>query len=135
VNAPAHRTTIDELLEAARAQLRRVSAREAHAELGEGAVLVDIRSSDQRRRDGVVPGALWFPRNVLEWRVDQTSSSSHPAFADPGTRILLMCAEGYQTSLAACSLHAIGYRAATDVIDGFDGWRDAGLPFDETRDA
>jgi rhodanese-related sulfurtransferase len=132
------RRTIDDLLAAARARLQRLSASEAHGAMRTGAVLVDVRSQDQRRADGVVPGALWFPRNVLEWRVDPTSPSCHPAISDPGRLLVLMCAQGYQTSLAAATLHDLGFERATDVVDGFEGWRAAGLPiepFDESRHA
>jgi rhodanese-related sulfurtransferase len=132
------RTTIDELLAAARARLDRLSASEAYDAMRAGAVLVDIRSQDQRRADGVVPGALWFPRNVLEWRVDPASPNSHPSVSDPESLLVLMCAQGFQTSLAAATLHDLGFRRATDLIDGFEGWRAEGLPiepFDESRDA
>ena len=132
------RMTIDELLAAARARLQRLSASEVQVAMRAGAVLVDIRSQDQRRADGVVPGALWFPRNVLEWRVDPTSSSSHPVVSDPERLLVLMCAQGYQTSLAAATLHDLGFTRATDLIDGFEGWRAAGLPiepFDESLHA
>jgi rhodanese-related sulfurtransferase len=132
------RTTIDDLLEAARARLARISAREALDETRRGAVIVDIRSQEQRREHGVVPGALWFPRNHLEWRLDPTSEWAHPAVSDPATRVVLMCAEGYATSLAAVTLLDMGFARATDMVDGFAGWRAAGLPveqFDEKRHA
>jgi rhodanese-related sulfurtransferase len=132
------RTTIDDMLASARARLERLSPREALAAMRDGAVLVDIRAQDQRREDGVVPGALWFPRNVLEWRVDPASPNSHPAVRDPETLLVLLCAQGFQTSLAAATLHDLGFARATDVVDGFEGWRAAGLPiepFDEARDA
>ena len=130
------RTTIDDLLAAARARLQRLSAPEAHEAMGDGAVLVDIRSQDQRRVQGVIPGSLWFPRNVLEWRIDPASGVGHPATEDPDTRVVLMCFEGYQSSLAAVTLQQIGFERATDAIGGFVAWRDAGLPvepFDEAR--
>ena len=132
------RTTIDDLLAASRSRLRRLSAAEALAATRHGAVIVDIRPQEQRRRTGVVPGALYFPRNHLEWRIDPTSEWAHPAVSDPETLIVLMCNEGYATSLAAVALHDIGFTRATDMIDGFDGWRAAGLPiepFDEIRHA
>jgi rhodanese-related sulfurtransferase len=130
------RVTIDDLLAAARARLDRLSAEEAQAEALDGAVIIDIRPQEQRRRTGVVPGALYFPRNHLEWRIDPTSEWAHPAVSDPATRIVLMCNEGYATSLAAATLRDMGFARATDMIDGFDGWRAAGLPiepFDEER--
>ena len=132
------RKTIDDLLDEARARLERVTATQAFEETQQGAVIVDIRPQEQRRRTGVVPGALYFPRNHLEWRIDPTSEWAHPAVSDPRTRIVLMCNEGYATSLAAVTLHDMGFARATDMIDGFDGWRAAGLPiepFDEVRHA
>ena len=135
---PASRRTIDDLLAAARSRLHRLTAVEAHAAAQQGAVIVDIRPQEQRRRTGVVPGALFFPRNHLEWRVDPTSEWAHPAVSDPETLIVLMCNEGYATSLAAVTLHDMGFTRATDMVDGFDGWRAAGLPiepFDEQRHA
>ena len=132
------RTTIDDLLAAARGRLRRLSAPETYEAMGDGAVLVDIRSQDQRRAQGVIPGSLWFPRNVLEWRIDPASGVGHPATSDPETHVVLMCFEGYQSSLAAVALHEIGFDRATDAIGGFAAWREAGLPiepFDETRHA
>ena len=95
------RTTIDDLLADARSRLERLSAAEAFAATQDGAVIVDIRPQEQRRRTGVVPGALYFPRNHLEWRIDPTSEWAHPAVSDPETLIVLMCNEGYATSLAA----------------------------------
>ena len=130
------RMTIDDLLEAARARLARVSALEALAETQDGAVIVDIRAQEQRRRDGVVPGALWFPRNHLEWRLDPASEWAHPSVSDPATRVVLMCAEGYATSLAAVTLLDMGFERATDMVDGFEGWCAAELPvepFDERQ--
>ena len=132
------RTTIDDLLAAARARLQRLTAPEAHEAMGEGAVLVDIRSQDQRRAHGVIPGALWFPRNVLEWRIDPASGVGHPATQDPDTQVVLICFEGYQSSLAAVTLQQIGFERATDAVGGFVAWREAGLPiepFDEVRHA
>lgn len=132
------RMTIEGLLAAARARLDRVTPEQALAETREGAVIIDIRPQEQRRRTGVVPGSLYFPRNHLEWRIDPSSEWAHPAVSDPGTRIVLMCNEGYATSLAAVTLQDLGFAGATDMIDGFDGWRAAGLPiepFDERRHA
>ena len=86
----------------------------------------------------MVPGSLWFPRNVLEWRVDPASGVGHPATADPATQVVVMCAEGYQSSLAAVSLQQLGFAAATDLVGGFEAWREAGLPVeahDEVRHA
>ena len=120
--------TVDELLAAARSTLQRLTPDEACAALAHGAVLVDIRSDHQRDRDGIVPGARYVPRNVLEWRCDPASEARDPAVSQPGQLLMLMCDEGYQSSLAAANLQRFGLTRATDVIGGFQAWRDAGLP-------
>ena len=123
------RQTIDELLEAARARLARVDAPQAAAAVEEGAVLVDIRSETQRSRDGEIPGALRHPRNVLEWRADPASTAHDPALsADLDRHVILVCHEGYASSLAAATLQDLGFARATDLDGGFEAWRDAGLP-------
>ena len=93
-----------------------------------GAVLVDIRSDNQRARDGTVPGAYFVSRNVLEWRMDPACPHRDPSLARPEARQVLICNEGYQSSLAAATLQQCGLRHATDVIGGFQAWRAAGLP-------
>src|SRR3954468_22758899 len=122
------RRTIDDALAEARARIRPLPPVEAAREVERGAHLVDIRSELQRARDGVVPGAHFHPRNVLEWRLDPASDHADPALADPEARIVLMCDEGYQSSLAAAALHDLGFTRATDVAGGFQAWRAAGLP-------
>jgi rhodanese-related sulfurtransferase len=123
------RTTIDDLLEAARRRLRRLSAAEARDAVAAGAALVDIRSELQRERDGVVPGALFHPRNVLEWRADPASGYCDPALGGDLDRVVIvMCDEGYQSSLAAATLQDLGFARATDLAGGFQAWRAAGLP-------
>jgi rhodanese-related sulfurtransferase len=125
----AARTTINDLLEAARRRLDRVSPASALAAMHEGAVLVDIRSEAQRERDGMIPGAVFHPRNVLEWRVDPASGHSDPELStDFDRRIMLICNEGYASSLAAATLRDLGFRRATDVDGGFQAWRADGLP-------
>jgi rhodanese-related sulfurtransferase len=93
-----------------------------------GAVLVDIRSEPQRARDGVVPGSVFVARNVLEWRADPASRWRDPRIADPSREVVVMCDEGYQSSLAAATLQQLGLRRATDLVGGFQAWRAAGLP-------
>jgi rhodanese-related sulfurtransferase len=124
----AARQTVDELLRAARARLERLTARRAYDAMADGALLVDIRSERQRDADGVVPGSLFIPRNVLEWRMDPSSGHQHPSVGGLDRRVILMCNEGYQSSLAAATLQTLGFARATDVIGGFQAWRDAGLP-------
>jgi rhodanese-related sulfurtransferase len=122
------RTTIDDLLSAARARIERLSPVEAAAAMREDALLVDIRSELQRERDGVIPGALHHPRNVLEWRMDPASGHSDPAVGGLDRRVILVCDEGYQSSLAAATLRDLGFTRAADLAGGFQAWRGAGLP-------
>src|SRR5687767_8543370 len=93
-----------------------------------GAILVDIRSDSQREADGVVPGAVFIPRNVLEWRCDPASLHRDQRVCDPERRLIVMCDEGYQSSLAAANLRRLGLKRATDLAGGFQAWRTAGLP-------
>jgi rhodanese-related sulfurtransferase len=122
------RAAIDDLLTRARSRLRRLPPHEAHAAVRDGAVLVDIRSEVQRAADGVVPGARFVPRNVLEWRLDPSSPHRDPALARAAGAVILMCDEGYQSSLAAATLQDLGVAGATDLAGGFRAWRAAGLP-------
>ncbi len=120
--------TVDKMLERARRRLRRVSAQRAAAEQADGAVLVDTRTSEQRARAGVIPGALCIDRTVLEWRLDPSSPSRIAEAKDHTVRVIVICAEGFSSSLAAASLLDLGLVNATDVIGGFEAWKAAGLP-------
>src|SRR4051812_1368916 len=121
--------TIDELLARARRRLARVNADDALEAMRDGAVIVDIRSDVERARDGLIPGATFHPRNVLEWRCDASSGYDDPRLSgDLGRRIVLVCNEGYQSSLAAATLQELGFARATDFVGGFQAWAAAGLP-------
>ena len=109
---------VDELLAAARARLDRVDPAAAQAAMDDGALMVDIRSESQRARDGVVPGSMFIPRNTLQWRVERMNAAPS---------VIVMCDEGYQSSLAAATLRDLGLEA-TDLIGGFQAWVAAGLP-------
>jgi rhodanese-related sulfurtransferase len=126
------RTTIDDLLADARTRIDRVSAEDAAAEMTDGALLVDIRSESQRAEDGVIPGAIYHPRNVLEWRMDPASGHDDPAVGGVDRRVIVVCNEGYQSSLAAATLRDIGFTRAADLVGGFQAWRGAGLPVEPT---
>jgi rhodanese-related sulfurtransferase len=129
------RTTINDLLVAARRRLDRLEPREAAAAVRDGAVLVDIRSERDREREGLIPGALFVPRNVLEWRLDPASGHSAPELVDAlDRRIILVCNEGFQSSLAAATLRDLGFVRATDLVGGFQAWRNAGLPVELAPD-
>jgi rhodanese-related sulfurtransferase len=119
---------IEQLLGEARRRLDRLTPEQAHRARRDGAILVDIRSETQRARDGTVPGARFVPRNVLEWRLDPSSRSRDPELARADALIVVMCDEGYQSSLAAATLQELGLSRATDVVGGFQAWRAAGLP-------
>jgi rhodanese-related sulfurtransferase/predicted metal-dependent enzyme (double-stranded beta helix superfamily) len=125
---PADAPSIDELLTEARSGLARLRPEAAFAVLTDGAVLVDIRPSEQRMAEGEVPGAIIIGRNVLEWRLDPRSEARIPALARPDARIIVMCSEGYASTLAAASLRRIGLHEATDLDGGFQAWQAAGLP-------
>ena len=120
--------TVEELLAEARGRFVRLAPVQAAAAQAAGAVLVDIRGDDQIRNHGCIPGAIRIPRNVLEWRADPTCSACDERIADLDAIVVVVCQEGYQSSLAADGLRRLGVRRATDVIGGFDAWQAAGLP-------
>jgi rhodanese-related sulfurtransferase len=119
---------IDSLLAGARAGLVRLEPGAAADAVNDGALLVDIRPEAQRRTEGQVPGAVLVERNVLEWRMDPTSPSCLPEILGPAQVIVVLCSEGYASSLAAAALRQLGLKGATDVVGGFHAWRRAGLP-------
>ncbi|GAA4973062.1 rhodanese-like domain-containing protein [Kineococcus glutinatus] len=121
------RPGIADVLARARARLDRLTPVQAHAEQAAGALLVDIRPMAQRLTEGEVPGALVLERNVLEWRLDPTSGAAIPG-ADHDLRVIVLCQEGYTSSLAAAALQDVGVHRATDVVGGLAAWRDGGLP-------
>lgn len=121
-------TSVDELLARARAQLERVEPAVAKTRQDAGALLVDVRLLEQRAADGTVPGAIVIALNHLEWRLDPTSAHRVAEARDHDVEIMVLCDEGYCSSLAAARLHALGLHRATDVIGGFQAWRAAGLP-------
>jgi rhodanese-related sulfurtransferase len=123
----AEHTTVAELLAAARGRIAPLSPPEAHTAVQAGALLVDIRSDHQRAADGVIPGARYVPRNVLEWRLDPECPHRDPELARRDARIVLFCNEGYQSSLAAATACSFGLDV-TDMAGGFQAWRAGGLP-------
>ncbi len=129
------RTTIDQLLAEARCSLERLDPLGAEHAIQDGALMIDIRSESQIAADGVVPQALVIPRNVLEWRLDPASQHRHPGAPGLDDRVILMCNEGYQSSLAAATLQRLGFTRATDLAGGFQAWRTAGLPTQPPGDA
>jgi len=114
--------TIDELLADARSRLDRVRAEELAAAQKDGALVVDIRPIEQRARDGELPGAIVVDRNVLEWRLDPTSPDRISEVTDHNRRIIVVCNEGFSSSLAAATLQGLGLHRATDLIGGYQQW-------------
>jgi rhodanese-related sulfurtransferase len=120
---------IDELLERVRAGFERIGPEEAYGAARSGeALLVDIRYAALREQDGLIPGALVVERNELEWRLDPQGSHRVPEATGHDVRVVVICNEGYASSLAAASLHQLGLARATDLVGGFQAWKAAGLP-------
>jgi rhodanese-related sulfurtransferase len=113
---------IDALLEESRRRLARVHPVDLATEIGDGALVVDIRPIEQRQRDGELPGAIVIDRNVLEWRLDPTCPHHIPPVTNANARIILVCNEGYSSSLAAATLQRLGLSRATDPQGGFQAW-------------
>lgn len=122
------RRTVDQLLAEARAGLERVTPAEAASIRAQGGLLVDIRYAALRDRDGTIPGALIVERNELEWRLDPLCDHRLPEATGHDLPVVVICDEGYASSLAAVSLRRLGLRRATDLVGGFQAWRAAGLP-------
>jgi rhodanese-related sulfurtransferase len=120
------RATVADLLAGAR---ERIAPRQrVDMPLPVGALLVDLRSDDERSRHGVIPGSLHVPRSVLEWRADPDSPWRNPLLAELDRPLVLVCAHGFSSSLAAATMRDLGFTRVTDLEGGFEAWRDAGLP-------
>lgn len=120
--------TVDEMLAAARAKLDRPGPRRAAELVERGAILVDTRPGWQREQEGELDGALLIERNHIEWRLDPTSDARIPEAVDHDVTWIVVCSEGYSSSLAAASLQDLGLRNATDLDGGYRAWKAAGLP-------
>jgi MFS family permease len=130
--APLRRTAGELLAEAQNRIAPRLQPTEALGAVREGAVLVDLRSNDERRREGIIPGSVHIPRSVLEWRLDPDSGYFNP-YVQHGQRVIVFCAHGFSSSFAAATLHELGWRTSTDIIGGYAGWKAAGLPTIKTE--
>jgi rhodanese-related sulfurtransferase len=128
VSRPPGALSVDQMLAQARSRLQRLTPAQAHAALAAGALLVDIRPGWQRREEGEVPGALLVERNHLEWRFDPECDARLPQATGYDVQVIVLCSEGYTSSLAAVSLRILGLHRATDVIGGFRSWHAQGLP-------
>ena len=128
MSRPPGALSVDQMLAQARSRLRRLTPTQAHEALGAGALLVDIRPGWQRTEEGEVPGAVVVERNHLEWRFDPECDARVPQATDYDVQVIVLCSEGYTSSLAAASLQDLGLHNATDVIGGFRAWVAQGLP-------
>ncbi len=124
---PPGARTIDEILAEARARLHRLDPAGTLAAQRDGAVLVDIRPAAQRAVTGIIAGSVVVERNHLEWRFDPASDARLP-IADYDLRVIVVCQEGYTSSLAAAALQDLGLSRATDLAGGIEAWQAAGLP-------
>jgi rhodanese-related sulfurtransferase len=123
----ANRQTLDQLLDSARARIRRYEPADALAAVQTGALLIDIRSDFDRERDGIVPGSLHIPRTVLEWRLEPNGDSRNPHVGELDQQLILLCDHGCSSILAAATLVDLGFTRSGDVIGGFEAWARAGL--------
>jgi rhodanese-related sulfurtransferase len=128
VTRPPGAISIDQMLAQARSRLQRLSPVQAQDAVAAGALLVDIRPGWQRADEGAVPGALLVERNHLEWRFDPECAARLPQATGYDLQVIVLCSEGYTSSLAADSLRSLGLSRATDVIGGFQAWAASGLP-------
>lgn len=126
-------SAVDAFLDAARAELDRLSPSQAHGRQRDGALIVDIRPEANRREEGAIPGAVAVERIVLEWRLDPTSEHRLPQVS-ADSDVIVVCNEGYASSLAARDVQRLGLPRATDVIGGFRAWATAGLPVADQPD-
>jgi rhodanese-related sulfurtransferase len=119
---------VEDLLAAARSRFHRVAPAEVADALGEGALVIDTRPIEQRAASGEIPNAVVIARNVLEWRLDPSSAQHIPELRDANQPVIVVCQQGYASSLAAASLLDLGLTGATDLDGGFEAWVAAGLP-------
>jgi rhodanese-related sulfurtransferase len=130
----AARGLLDAMVAAARGRIRRILPGEAYEAAAAGALIIDVRCSGDRVRDGVIPGSVHMPRTVLEWRLAEDSPWRSPYAPALDAQILIVCDHGYSSSLAAASLLDLGFENAGDIVGGFAAWRGHGLPTMAARD-
>jgi rhodanese-related sulfurtransferase len=124
---------LERLVDQAAAEITRLSAREAFSAAAADVVIIDIRSQDARKLDGVIAGSLHIPRTVLEWRIAVDSPWRNRHLGGLDQQLILVCDHGYSSVLAASNLVQLGFWRAGDVIGGFEAWRDDALPIAPRR--
>jgi rhodanese-related sulfurtransferase len=128
------RTAAELLAEAQRRIAPRLEPADAYEARRNGAILVDLRSKEERRLEGIIPGSIHIPRSVLEWRFDPDSGYANP-YLGLNQKVIVFCAHGFSSSFAAARLHDLGWSESTDIVGGFAGWRAGGLPVLEAGEA
>jgi rhodanese-related sulfurtransferase len=128
------RSTVNDLLAASRARIDRLGPHDVLAATATDALVIDTRCGEQRRETGTIPGSVHVPLSVLYWRLDPASGHEDPRLADPERQVILVCAHGYSSSLAAATLRDLGFARAADLDGGFEAWREAGLPIEPVGD-
>lgn len=128
------RRTVHDLLAESRSRLDRLEPQAALEAVERGAILVDTRCAEQRRATGVIPGSVHVPLSVLYWRLDPASGFEDPRLANPERQVILVCAHGYSSSIAAATLQGLGFVGATDIVGGFEAWQAANLPIEAGAD-
>lgn len=126
----ADRRTVNDLLAACRSRIDRFEPHAAYAAARDGAIVIDTRCAEQRRENGVIPGSVHVPLSVLYWRLDPASGFEDPSLADPDRQVILVCAHGFSSSIAAATLRDLGFSRASDIDGGFEAWQAAGLPIE-----
>lgn len=122
------RFSVNDLLHEARATLVRMNAQQAYAAQQGGALILDTRTEQDRDREGVIPGSIHTPLSVIQWVADPAPGYQHPAIHGFEQTLIVVCNEGYSSSLAAASLKRLGFVNATDLNGGYRGWKACGLP-------
>lgn len=122
--------TVNQLLEACRGRIDRLDADATRAAAARGAIVVDTRCAEQRRQTGIIPGSVHVPLSVLFWRLDPASGHEDPELADLDRRVILVCADGYSSSIAAATLRDLGFSRAADLDGGFAAWQAADMPIE-----
>ncbi|HEX2754523.1 MAG TPA: rhodanese-like domain-containing protein [Candidatus Limnocylindrales bacterium] len=130
----AERGTVNDLLARSRSRIERLEPRAALAAAEAGAIVIDTRCAEQRRETGTIPGSVHVPLSVLYWRLDPASGFEDPRLADLERQVILVCAHGYSSSIAAATLRDLGFSRASDLTGGFEAWQAAGLPIQAVAD-
>ncbi len=124
------RQTVNDLLAASRARIQRLDPHATQGAAAAGALVIDTRCAEQRQTTGAIPGSVHVPLSVLYWRLDPASGFEDARLADPERQVILVCADGYSSSIAAATLRDLGFARAGDLDGGFSAWQAAGLPIE-----